>query len=190
LLLPRFINPLNVFSKGESRGNSLGRKKMRGPIAGILTAVALGTTAHGFEVYGFRSGMTLAAVRELVRARGEELVPISGLTKIEAFFVERKGSKDWGPHLSFCQGRLFALNQNIQGGFEAFTRTASDLQNNLTPSGNKATSTYGPNGLLSMIELNYIADPNETQSISMTQFQDKISVTQGWHAQDLSAACR
>ena len=119
-----------------------------------------------FEQHGFRSGMSMA---EAEASTQDPLVPMPGAN---GNFAVGKGDLTKAT-ISFCNGRLFAVNENIAGEVDAFAmRTAKNSAQFGAPLVT-AASDYSNDGLISYVRLTWYTSPGEEHTVSISRYQGR-----------------
>jgi hypothetical protein len=147
--------------------------------AALAVALLIGmSAASGFEIDGYRSGMSLAEVQ---RHAGQlSLIPNSGQT-----YVMMTPSGPVGPSFTFCDDKLFMYGLTLDGGFPTFNRI---LERESTRRGNGVYNWRNDDGRSYQL-LYFWQDGDATMTLTLLEFirspnvPGEISAMQDWNPQ-------
>lgn len=123
-------------------------------------------TAAAFEQHGFQSGMTLA---EAEASTQEPLVPAGS----DGNYSVGTGASTKAI-ITFCNGRLFGVSENIAGGVDAFAARAAKNNALLGPPIVNSTSDYTNDGLLSDVRMTWLTPQGQEHSVSISSYQGRV----------------
>ena len=151
------------------------------PTMAIASILYFHGAAKAFEQHGFRSGMTLTEAKASTQ---EPLAPMSGA---EGNYTVGKGASTKAT-ISFCKGRLFAVNENIAGEVDAFAGRTDKNNAQFGPPIVTAASDYSNDGLISYVRLTWQTSPGEERTTSISRYQGKTWASVGSSA--FEALCK
>ena len=139
---------------------------MRTTFATVIMVFTATTVACGSEIEGFRLGMSMDTVKQLV---AEKRYALSNGIKISDRWVSYLLLKD-GPSLSFCDSTLSAVSAQRASNFHEITSLLRDWRNTLGEPEIVADPKYVQGVQFSTIEFKWPGQDNIRRNITVSQF--------------------
>jgi hypothetical protein len=153
------------------------RRNAGGCLVLVAATVCWQADSEAFEYGLFRSGMSLEQASAVAQALGEPLISlgIQGAYSI--------GSKNGSVlNITFCRGRLFAINAKLSGGINAFASKTVEFNSQFRNPTVTSKSGHAASGVFSSVTLEWTISPDETVSVSIAKYGEGVSVSQSYSA--------
>jgi hypothetical protein len=135
-------------------------------LASLFLSASLGGVA-AFEYRGLRSGMTEAEALAVGVSSGLDLSPVANMK--DAYWI---GGVNATGIVQFCDGKIYSVSENIQGGLDAFASLAEDNIREYGQPNVQSRSGYDASGVTSYIMLDWRIDATETVSVALTSLNN------------------